>query len=528
MSDVKISALTSAGPLDGTEVVPIVQSGATVKATTANIAGASANNSVTNAKLAQMAAHTFKGNNTGSTANALDLTATQLTAELNAFTTLLKGLVPASGGGTTTFLRADGSFAVPPGTATGTVTSVSVITANGVSGSVATDTTTPAITLTLGAITPTSVAASGTVTGSNLSGTNTGDQTNISGNAATVTTNANLTGPITSVGNATSIASQTGTGTTFAMSASPTFTGTVGAAAITATGLFTNSSSGAASTSSAIFTGTLFTGGTGTTTFPALFMQPTGTTAVTGWSTGGTWFGVNAGSGFAGSFLDCHVAGAASVFSVSSVGTITNSGNISTGGLLTSTRNGSTSNGAFSLTGSIVTGGTGTNNLPHAYINTSGATAPTTWSTSGTALGMNLASSFVGNFVDFRKNGSTTLFNVNYLGVVQTASQIYTTPVSLTAGATVAWDMNAAPNAKLTAAQNFTLSAPSNIIAGSGGMLVITQDATGSRVITWDSAYKFAAGTPIVLSTAANAIDAFSWYSPDGTNVYISGGKGFA
>jgi len=39
-----------------------------------------------------------------------------------------------------------------------------------------------------------------------LSGTNTGDQTNISGNAATVTTNANLTGPVTSVGNATAIA----------------------------------------------------------------------------------------------------------------------------------------------------------------------------------------------------------------------------------------------------------------------------------------------------------------------------------
>lgn len=61
---------------------------------------------------------------------------------------------------------------------TGTVTSVSVVTANGVSGSVATATSTPAITLTLGAITPTSVAASGTVTGSNLSGTNTGDYTN--------------------------------------------------------------------------------------------------------------------------------------------------------------------------------------------------------------------------------------------------------------------------------------------------------------------------------------------------------------
>ena len=54
--------------------------------------------------------------------------------------------------------------------------------------------------------------------------------TNITGTASgltagTVTTNANLTGPITSVGNATSIASQTGTGTKFVMDTSPTITG---------------------------------------------------------------------------------------------------------------------------------------------------------------------------------------------------------------------------------------------------------------------------------------------------------------
>lgn len=54
----------------------------------------------------------------------------------------------------------------------------------------------------------------------------------LNGNDAT---NANLTGPITSVGNATSIASQTGTGTTFAMSAGPTFTGTTTVATLAAT-----------------------------------------------------------------------------------------------------------------------------------------------------------------------------------------------------------------------------------------------------------------------------------------------------
>lgn len=81
------------------------------------------NNAVTNAKLAQMPAHTFKGNNTGSTANAADLTATQLTAELNQFTTSLQGVVPGSGGGSTNFLRADGTWAAPAGTGANTALS---------------------------------------------------------------------------------------------------------------------------------------------------------------------------------------------------------------------------------------------------------------------------------------------------------------------------------------------------------------------------------------------------------------------
>lgn len=68
-----------------------------------------------------------------------------------------------TGATSSTYWRGDGTWAAA---GTGSVTSVSVTTANGVSGSVATSTTTPAITLTLGAITPSSVVSAGAVSDS--------------------------------------------------------------------------------------------------------------------------------------------------------------------------------------------------------------------------------------------------------------------------------------------------------------------------------------------------------------------------
>lgn len=74
-----------------------------------------ASQSVSNTKLAEMAPSTFKGNpTTGTTEGPSDMTAAQAAAILPVFTSSLKGLVPSSGGGTTNFLRADGTFAAPP------------------------------------------------------------------------------------------------------------------------------------------------------------------------------------------------------------------------------------------------------------------------------------------------------------------------------------------------------------------------------------------------------------------------------
>ena len=198
-----------------------------------------ANNVVTNAKLATMATQTFKGRTTAGTGNAEDLTATQATAMLNVFgpdtgSGGVKGLVPATApGDATKTLRGDGTWS---SSGSGSVTSVSVVTANGVSGSVATATTTPAITLTLGAITPTSVAASGTVTGSNLSNTNSGDITLATVGSSPAAAGASLSGQVLTLQPANASNGGVVSTTTQTFAGAKTFTGTISGVSETLTG----------------------------------------------------------------------------------------------------------------------------------------------------------------------------------------------------------------------------------------------------------------------------------------------------
>ena len=95
---------------------------------------------------------------------------------------------------------------------------------------------------------------------------------------------------------------------------------------------------------------------------------------------------------------------------------------------------------------------------------------------------------------------------------------------TLTDGAAINWNLNTQQVASVTLAGNRTLNAPTNIQAGGTYILIIKQDGTGNRTLTFNSIYKF----PIapVLSTAANAIDIFSFVS-DGTSLFGSVSKGF-
>lgn len=94
----------------------------------------------------------------------------------------------------------------------------------------------------------------------------------------------------------------------------------------------------------------------------------------------------------------------------------------------------------------------------------------------------------------------------------------WTAPSALTYGSTVTPNLNTAKAFTLTATGNFTLANPTNQSNGATFVIRITQDATGSRTCTFGSAYKFAGGTPPLLSVAAGAVDTLScivWGSND-------------
>lgn len=76
-----------------------------------------ADNAVTYAKIQNVSATArFLGRITAGAGDTEELTGTQATTLLDAFTSALKGLAPASGGGTANFLRADGTWTTPGGT----------------------------------------------------------------------------------------------------------------------------------------------------------------------------------------------------------------------------------------------------------------------------------------------------------------------------------------------------------------------------------------------------------------------------
>lgn len=83
---------------------------------------------------------------------------------------------------------------------------------------------------------------------------------------------------------------------------------------------------------------------------------------------------------------------------------------------------------------------------------------------------------------------------------------------TLTDAASIVWDVRYNAAAMLTLGGNRTLLNPTNAQAGGVYHLIVRQDATGGRSLSFDSAYAFAGGATPSITAAAGAVDVFTFF----------------
>lgn len=128
-------------------------------------------------------------------------------------------------------------------------------------------------------------------------------------------------------------------------------------------------------------------------------------------------------------------------------------------------------------------------------------------------------------FVDIDAGSASILNQVNTWSKGQIGAV-----TALTDAATIALDLSLSNNFSVTLGGNRTLGNPTNAVAGQSGVIVITQDATGSRTLAYGTNYKAAGGIANLpaLSTAANTVDHLYYYVETSTRIVLSMAKAVA
>ena len=137
---------------------------------------------------------------------------------------------------------------------------------------------------------------------------------------------------------------------------------------------------------------------------------------------------------------------------------------------------------------------------------------------------INIMSSGSETMASFVEDGAVSLYHNNTAKIATTATGIsvtgnviysggsLTVEAALGDGATVNWDVTANPVAKVTIAGNRTLALPLNPLgSGQYASLLVIQDGTGSRTLTWNAAYEFKDDTAPTLTTTASKGDLFTF-----------------
>ena len=103
----------------------------------------------------------------------------------------------------------------------------------------------------------------------------------------------------------------------------------------------------------------------------------------------------------------------------------------------------------------------------------------------------------------------TELVNFNDGAYSSFTSAAVNPEATLTDGSTVSWNALTQPVCKVTLAGNRTLSSATGGVTGQFISILVVQDGTGSRTITWNAAYEFKDDTAPTLTTTAAKGDIF-------------------
>jgi hypothetical protein len=108
-------------------------------------------------------------------------------------------------------------------------------------------------------------------------------------------------------------------------------------------------------------------------------------------------------------------------------------------------------------------------------------------------------------------------------------AKLYTAsaPVALTSSTSITPNGSNGFNFSLTLAHDTTLENPTNFKVGQSGLIVITQDGTGTRTMAYGTFWKFPGGAP-VLTTAAGAVDLLSYYVVTSSLILATVTKGYS
>lgn len=118
-------------------------------------------------------------------------------------------------------------------------------------------------------------------------------------------------------------------------------------------------------------------------------------------------------------------------------------------------------------------------------------------------------------------NGNAgAISNVAVTNTAQTFTAAQRGSISaLTDGVTITPDFSLSNNYSVTIAGNRTLANPTNVTAGQTGAILITQDASGSRTMSYGNAYKFAGGTAPTLTTTSGRTDVLVYFCESSTRI---------